>query len=213
MSAGLLPEVGLVSAPHHSRVPVGPGAVASGLSVALPAVAAATCALILLVPDVLTGTAVMNGSARGTAAVALVVGVPALTAAMVLARRGWARAVPVWLGTVAYLLSNAALLVFATPFDHLFLLYLLMLSMALWTLVTVPLGLTGPFRGRRRQPRQCVQALGRPAWFADGWVSNSWGVRARVREPCRSCSLATRLRPRRLGAARDCDVAVWGGGC
>ena len=141
MSAGLLPEVGLASSPDHSRVPVGPGAVATRLSTALAAVAAVTCALILLVPHVLTGTAVMNGSARGTAAVALVLGVPALTTAMVLARRGWARAVPVWLGAVAYLLYNAVLLVFATPFDHLFLLYLLMLSMALWTLVTVLHGL------------------------------------------------------------------------
>ena len=105
------------------------------LSVALAAVAATTCTLLLFVPDVLTGPAVMNGSARGTALVALVVGVPLLVAATVLTRRGFVRALPVWLGAQAYLLYNAVLFAFATPFDDLFVLIVATLGLSLWSLV------------------------------------------------------------------------------
>jgi hypothetical protein len=79
----------------------------------------------------------MNGSARGTALVVLLVGVPVLASSLVLARRGSAVAVVTWLGAVGFLLYNALMFVFATPVNRLFLLYLAMLSLAAWSAGTV----------------------------------------------------------------------------
>ncbi|MGB3184517.1 MAG: hypothetical protein WBB15_01475 [Ornithinimicrobium sp.] len=70
------------------------------ISAVLAAVAGLTPAATLFLPDVLRGEAAMSGSARGTAAVMLVVGVPTLLVAMWQAGRGSARAVFVWFGTV-----------------------------------------------------------------------------------------------------------------
>jgi hypothetical protein len=100
-------------------------------------VSVATCTLLLFLPHVLTGPAAMNGSARGTALVALVVAVPLLVAALIGVRRGSVRSIPVWTGAVAYLLYNAVLFLLATPFNSLFLLFVAMMSLALWTLITV----------------------------------------------------------------------------
>ena len=41
------------------------------------------------------------------------------------------------MGTVAYLLYNAFMLLFATPFNALFLVYVALLSLALWSLVAI----------------------------------------------------------------------------
>ena len=125
--------------PEHSTdtaaLPLVPSPAAHGLSVALALVVASAAGLTLIVPDVLHGPAAMNGSARGTAAVMLVAGVPVLLAGQLATRRRIARGVPVWLGAVAYLLYNAFMLIFGTPFNALFLLYVASLSLALWTLV------------------------------------------------------------------------------
>src|SRR6266566_1800030 len=83
--------------PSHSRV-IGPGGAAYWLSAALGLAAAASSLLTFTVPAVLRGTAVMNGSARGTALVVLLAGVPALACSMLLAARGSAAAVITWLG-------------------------------------------------------------------------------------------------------------------
>jgi len=104
------------------------------ISAALALTSAFAAALTLLVPDVLRGPAVMNGSARGTALVILAVAVPALLAAMRAASQGSARAVPVWLGVLGYLGYNAVLLLFATPFNALFLPYIAQLALAVWAL-------------------------------------------------------------------------------
>jgi hypothetical protein len=80
-------------------------------------------ALTFFVPDILTGPAVTNGNARGTAIVMLVVGVPTLVAATGLARAGRWPAVVVALGVLAYLAYNDVMYLFATPFNRLFLVY------------------------------------------------------------------------------------------
>lgn len=121
--------------------PAGPGArgrvparvMERRLTPALGAVTAAAAALSLL-PGALGGPAVMNGSARGTVLVVLVVGLPLLTLSSVAARRGSLRAELARTGTTAYLAYNAVLLVFGTPFNRLFLLYVAMLGLAVWTL-------------------------------------------------------------------------------
>ena len=118
-----------------------PGRVATGLSVALAVVAALAAALTVFVPDVLTGPPVMNGSARGTALVVLVLAVPVLVLSIALVRGGWVRALPVWIGAVAFLAYNGVLFLFATPFDDLFLVYVAMLGLAVWSLVALLHGL------------------------------------------------------------------------
>lgn len=103
------------------------------LSGALAAVATAAAAAMVAVPGILGGTPAMNGSARGTALVVLGLAVPTLLLSMLWAWHGSARAVLVWLGAVGYLLYNAVMFLFATPFNRLFLLYVAMLALALWS--------------------------------------------------------------------------------
>ena len=118
--------------PSHSRV-IGSGGAAYWLSAALAVTAAAGSLLTFTVPAVLRGTAVMNGPARGTALVVLLAGVPALACSMLLAARGSAAAVITWLGVAGFLLYNSLMLVFATPANRLFPLYLAMLALAAWS--------------------------------------------------------------------------------
>lgn len=89
------------------------------------------------VPGVLRGTAVMNGSARGTALVLLFVAVPLLVASAALVSAGGVRPVITWLGADAYILYNSVLFLLITPFNQLFLLYVVMFILSFWTLVTL----------------------------------------------------------------------------
>jgi hypothetical protein len=93
--------------------------------------------LTVALPDVLRGPAAMNGSARGTAAVMVLLAVPLMLAAMLAARRGSVRALMLWLGACAYLGYNAVMLLLGTPFNPLFLLYDAMLGLAIWTAITL----------------------------------------------------------------------------
>ncbi len=111
------------------------------LSGSLAVVAAIAAAGTSLIPGVLRGTAVMNGSARGTALVVLLLAVPALAIAMWFAARGSARAQIVWLGAVGYILYNSTLFLFMTPFNNLFLLYVAMLSLGIWSTAMVIRGI------------------------------------------------------------------------
>ncbi len=108
-----------------------------GLSVALGVVTVAATFPTIMWPGLLRGPAVMNGSARGTALVMLVLGVPLLVGSQWATRRRRSAALPIWVGTVAYLLYNAFMLLFATPFNALFLAYVALLSLALWSLVAI----------------------------------------------------------------------------
>jgi hypothetical protein len=107
------------------------------LSGSLAAIAAIAAAGTALVPGVLRGTAVMNGSARGTALVVLLVAVPALAVAMWFAAHGSARAQIVWLGAIGYILYNSVLFLFMSPFNNLFLVYVAMMSLAIWSAALV----------------------------------------------------------------------------
>jgi hypothetical protein len=70
---------------------IGRGGLVYSLSAALAVPAAVGSLLTFLFPDVLRGTAVMNGSARGTALVVMLGAVPVIT----------------WLGALAFLLYNS----------------------------------------------------------------------------------------------------------
>jgi hypothetical protein len=121
-----------VHVPSHSRAFDIRG-VTYGLSTALGVVTMAATTLTFLLPDVLRGTEVMNGSARGTALVALVLGVPTLVLAMHAAAIGSARGVFVWFGAVMYLAYNSFLLLLATPYNQLFVLYVAMAGLTVVT--------------------------------------------------------------------------------
>ncbi|GCD89077.1 hypothetical protein [Nocardioides sp. LS1] len=133
-----------VGSPPPPRLAVGP------LTVALGAVTLVASAGTVLLPDVLSGPAAMIGSARGTALVILVVGLPLLAASAMAAARGSRRGEIVVTGVTAYLLYNAVMFVLATPFNGFFLLYEAMLGLAILSLVT------GSLRVWRRAPERVV---------------------------------------------------------
>ena len=107
------------------------------ISIMAATMSAIAAGLTLFVPDVLRGPAVMNGSARGTAVVALFVAVPLLLVSMVAVARGATRPVILAVGATAYLVYNAVLFLFLTPINELFLCYVAMFALCFWTAVTV----------------------------------------------------------------------------
>jgi len=124
------------------------------LSVALGVVSALAAAATAFIPGVLSGTAVMNGSARGTALVVLFVAVPALAWAMLFAHRGSIRALAIWVGAVGYITYNAVMFAFATPFNRLFPLYVAMLSLSIFVLIGLAVHATKVGHlGNARAPR------------------------------------------------------------
>jgi hypothetical protein len=113
------------------------GAAAAPLTWLLAASAVIATVPTVLDADVLRGPAAMNGSARGTALVMLAVGVPLLVGSMLTAMRGSVRALPMWLGAVAYLGYNGVMLLLATPFNLVFLAYDAVLGLSIWTALTL----------------------------------------------------------------------------
>lgn len=119
------------------------------LSLVLAVVGGVTAALTFFLPDVLTGPAVTNGNARGTALVMLALATPLLVFSIWWERRGSWRARFLWLGSLFYLGYNAFLLLFLTPFNTLFLLYVATQSLALFSIFALALeGRDVPTEGR-----------------------------------------------------------------
>jgi hypothetical protein len=114
-----------------------PFATAFRLSIALAIVAAVASALTAFLPEVLRGPAVMNGSARGTGLIILFVTVPVLAIAIRATAHGSTVGLLVWIGAAAHVLYQSVLFLFATPFNDLFLLYVAMSSLALWSLAAL----------------------------------------------------------------------------
>jgi hypothetical protein len=83
-------------------------------------------------PGLLHGPAAMQGSARGTAVVLGAMAVPVLLLSVRRAWRGSASALLVWGGALLYVVYNAVLFLFLTPFNAAFLVYVAMLGCALW---------------------------------------------------------------------------------
>lgn len=146
------------------------------LSGALAVVTSAATAVTFFVPGVLRGTAVMNGSARGTALVALFVAVPVLALAMLAEARGSVRAVIVWLGAVAYLLYNAVLFLLATPFNSLFLLYVAMFALSTWSAVMVLQRIDVSAFAARFDPRLPARGLATYLWVVAALNGLAWLV-------------------------------------
>lgn len=126
------------------------------LAAAANAVAAA---LTFFVPDLLLGPAVMNGSARGTALIMLVLGVPLLLVSLWLEQHGSRWAHMLRIGALAYLAYNAFLLLFATPFNRLFLLYVVAMSSTAFSLGASLLRARG-WAVAERLPRTAARVVG-----------------------------------------------------
>jgi hypothetical protein len=120
---------------------------------------AAAAALTLLVPDVLNGPAVTNGNAQGTALIMLVLGVPLLMGSRIVEER-WPRAARfVQLGALAYLAYNGFMLLLATPFNRLFLVYCAALGSTVFAL-GLQLATAAPDAIQERLPRIPARIVG-----------------------------------------------------
>jgi hypothetical protein len=107
------------------------------LTGALAVVAALACVASIFVPDVLRGPAAPNGQLRGTAAVVTLIGLPVLVLSAGMVARGSSRALFGWVGAIGFIAYQGVLFLFASPFNSLFLLYVAMLSLAVWSLISV----------------------------------------------------------------------------
>ena len=107
------------------------------LSTGLAGAALVAAAGSLFFPQVLDGTAVSGGNLRGTAFVMLLVGLPLLGLGMRATEAGNARGLVVWLAAVAYLTYQGVMFCFATPFNTLFIAYVALLGLGVWSLVAI----------------------------------------------------------------------------
>jgi hypothetical protein len=171
------PTAGLVAPRDATRVTDRVSGPVYGMSAALVLVAAVASAMTFFVSGVLRGPAVMNGSARGTALVVLAVAVPVVIGSMVWAARGSVRALVVWLGGLAYLLYNAVLFLFFTPFNRLFLLYVAMLSLSIWSVIALLRQLDPYALQERFTPQFPARAVAGYVWMIAILNALAWLVR------------------------------------
>jgi hypothetical protein len=125
----------------------------------------------------LGGPEAMQGSARGTSLVVIALAVPVLLASVVAARRGSGTALVGWGGTTLYLVYNAVLLLFLTPFNGAFLLYVAMLGTALWSLGSLVTSAPVWDLGRSVARTAPVRGVAAYVWVAAGlnallWLAN-----------------------------------------
>jgi len=141
-----------------------PGRTSYWLSAGLAAAALAAGVVTFVAKDSIAGPAVSVGNARGTALVVAAVAVPVLLVAMWSSSRGSLRAVVVWLGASAYLLYNAVVLLFATPYNRFFLVYVLMFALALWSIGAVLVQTDVAGLARHVTGRLAVRGIAIYAW-------------------------------------------------
>jgi hypothetical protein len=116
----------------------------------------------LLMKDLYQDTSWATAALRGGDLVTLVVAVPILFLAMVLASRGSSRARLVWIGALAYTLYNFAFYVFGAAFNDLFLVHVVAFSSSIFALIatTTSLDVSAIARGyQKRTPVRAVAAL------------------------------------------------------
>lgn len=116
---------------------VRPGAAAYPLTVLTLLAALAAALPSLLAPELLDGPAVTQGNLRGTALVVLLGGLPTVLLGMAGTARGSARALVAWAGGLAYLLYQGVLFCFATPMNSLFLAYVALLGLAIYSVIAL----------------------------------------------------------------------------
>ena len=145
-----------------------------GLSLMLAAAAAASGTLTFGFGGELTGTAVMNGSARGTGLVLAALAVPVLVLASGSARRGSARAVFVWVGAAMYMAYNALLLVLGTPLNRFFLGYVMTLGLSIAVAISVAVTASPTTLARLCRPSMPTRGLAIYLWVIVAFNALAW---------------------------------------
>jgi hypothetical protein len=132
-----------------------PYRLSAGLTVLLVIASAAG----LFIPGLYRDTPNWVAQTRGTDLVTLVVAIPALAASLLLAARGSRRAQVIWLGVLGYVLYMYVIYAFDVAFNPLFLVYVAVLSLSLWSLVTVLLRMNRDDRPTRFAPNLPVRSI------------------------------------------------------
>jgi hypothetical protein len=147
------------------------------MSTIIAALATLASAVGLFIPGLYRDVPLWAAQARGTDLVTLTIAVPTLAISLILVARGSLRARIVWLGVVGYILYMYTIAAFTLVFNPLFLVYVALLSLSLWSLVlgvsrTDP-GAVGVQTGHKRLARMVavyllvVAALFTLAWLKD----------------------------------------------
>ncbi len=107
------------------------------LTAMLGVAAAIACLGSLFLPDVLRGPAVAIGQLRGTAAIVAFVGLPVLAISTSMVARGSERALFGWIGALGFIGYQGVLFLFASPFNSLFIPYVAVLALSVWSLIAL----------------------------------------------------------------------------
>jgi len=142
----------------------GPGRASYLLSGGLALAALAAGGATFVATDSIAGPAVSVGTARGTALVVAAVAAPVLLASMWSASRGSLRAIVIWLGAAGYLLYNAVMFLFATPYNRFFLVYVAMFALALWSIGALVLQIDVTGLARNVTGRLPIHGIAIYAW-------------------------------------------------
>jgi len=146
------------------------------LSVPLLVLLAVASAVGVFVAGFYPDTAWASAAMRGGDLITLVVVVPTLATALVLARRGSVRAELVWAGALGYTVYTYAYVTFGAEFNDLFLAHVAILSLAVWALVALLVRLertaTAALFGPRTPARIVALLLGGTAAVLGGL----WGT-------------------------------------
>ena len=142
--------------------------VARRWSWATASVALAAGTWTFLDPGLLHGPEAMQGSARGTSLVLVTVAVPVLLASLRRASRGSGQSALVSTGALLYMIYNAVLLLFLTPFNAAFLVYVALLGSASWSLGYLGAAPTVWATADRIAARAPVRAISGYVWVVAG---------------------------------------------
>lgn len=110
-------------------------ATARQLSILIAVLAAISSLGGLLLSGLYRDNLFVTSAWKGNDLVTLVIAVPALAVALVLAARGSGRATLIWIGLLDYTLYNFAFYLFGTAFNWFFLLYVALLGLSIFALI------------------------------------------------------------------------------
>lgn len=150
---------------------------ARSLSVATAAAGAAAGVWTFADPGLLHGPDAMQGSARGTALVLLVVALPVFVGSWWKAARGSGPALLAALGALLYVVYNAVLFLFLTPFNAAFLLYVALLGLALWAVGHLRASCEVWAVGQGVVERAPVRGVAAYVWVVAGLNAIAWLAR------------------------------------
>lgn len=153
----------------------------STVAYVLSSIVAAASALAsvagLLIKDLYQDdTSWATAALRGGDLVTLVVAVPTLVLAMVLANRGSSRARLVWIGALAYTVYNFAFYVFGAAFNDLFLVHVVAFSSSIFALIVTMTSLDASAVARGYRMQASVRAVAAMLMLVGVVFATLWSV-------------------------------------